>query len=437
MLGRPLRRLRLAAGVERRTALRERLVRPARRRHARLQPMDCRRQRFQGSVTGRHRRAPSPMWATSAACAPTAQSHAGGPTLPDPSAPAGGTFTQTSDLCGITTGGEIVCWGTGQYGRANRPEQAPPGRYVQISAGGFHACGLRTDGSVRCWGSGYGSGPAPPAEAFAQVSVGATHPCGVTTGGRLECWDRRYWGPAPDCGGLAGARAFRASRGPVRAGFGGRGPLRRQRRLRTARRRCPRLLRLQRTGRRARRQLPRRVGRAPPDLRAAHRRHHRMLGLARRRPGAARARTGTGSRRCRPPAATHAVSASTAASPVGATTTTGPLTLPPGPTPGSRSATAGPAPSAPTPGWSAGAGGPTPSPNGGCELLPTRRRARSPRPRPRSSYACGLTTAGGIECWGAGTLGRADPPEGPFTQISVGPSYACGVHHEGEVKCWG
>ena len=52
-------------------------------------------------------------------------------------------------------------------------------------------------------------------------------------------------------------------------------------------------------------------------------------------------------------------------------------------------------------------------------------------------YACGLRTDGRVECWGAGTTGRADPPEASFTQISVGPYYACGIRDDKAVQCWG
>ena len=127
--------------------------------------------------------------------------------------------------CGLTTSGEIVCWGDG----ATTP---PSGTFTQIAAESAHACALKTDGSIACWGSnssgesipplgtftwvatGYnfscaikqadsrvvcwGSSSdgktAPPAETFTQIALGSSHACGLTTAGNIKCWGYDSYG---------------------------------------------------------------------------------------------------------------------------------------------------------------------------------------------------------------------------------------------------
>jgi hypothetical protein len=50
--------------------------------------------------------------------------------------------------CGLTTLGEITCWGLDQEGET----QVVPGVYQQVTAGIYVSCGPRTDGSAVCWG---------------------------------------------------------------------------------------------------------------------------------------------------------------------------------------------------------------------------------------------------------------------------------------------
>ena len=50
-----------------------------------------------------------------------------------------------------------------------------------------------------------------------------------------------------------------------------------------------------------------------------------------------------------------------------------------------------------------------------------------------TDYACGLTSAGTLKCWG----NALTPPTGTYTQLSVGVFDACAVDATGKLTCWG
>ena len=52
-------------------------------------------------------------------------------------------------------------------------------------------------------------------------------------------------------------------------------------------------------------------------------------------------------------------------------------------------------------------------------------------------YTCGVNSSGGVECWGAGSHGQANPPSGVFESVSAGGSHACGITSSGSIECWG
>jgi hypothetical protein len=61
-----------------------------------------------------------------------------------------------------------------------------------------------------------------------------------------------------------------------------------------------------------------------------------------------------------------------------------------------------------------------------------------------SGFACGLTDAGAVQCWGSNAVGQLGNPDGgaveqggPFTQLSVGSDFACAVGANRQVYCWG
>ena len=94
---------------------------------------------------------------------------------------AGGGHT-----CGVTTSGDVRCWGDDDYGQATPPADVA---FASFSAGHTHSCGVTTSGDVRCWGDDdYGQATPPADVAFASFSAGHTHSCGVTTSGDALCW---------------------------------------------------------------------------------------------------------------------------------------------------------------------------------------------------------------------------------------------------------
>lgn len=69
----------------------------------------------------------------------------------------------TTHTCGVTSGGEIHCWGantSGQLGNGAASQQSQPAgkvsgtlTYALVTVGGNHTCGLTTSSAVYCWGS--------------------------------------------------------------------------------------------------------------------------------------------------------------------------------------------------------------------------------------------------------------------------------------------
>jgi alpha-tubulin suppressor-like RCC1 family protein len=134
---------------------------------------------------------------------------------------AGGAHT-----CGLTTSGQLYCWGrngSGQLGfnpsaaPQTSPTQVNTAYYKQVSAGGEHTCAVRSDDTLWCWGSnrqnqvGIGSTVEYSANTFAPmsqvdpggfadwlyVSSGANHTCGVRRDGgsySAHCWGSINYG---------------------------------------------------------------------------------------------------------------------------------------------------------------------------------------------------------------------------------------------------
>ena len=86
--------------------------------------------------------------------------------------------------CGVRTDGSIVCWGSGEEGRAT----PPAGEFLSVSAGHYHTCGVREDGSVACWGLNRSGQATPPGGRFLSVSAAYKYTCGVREDSSVACW---------------------------------------------------------------------------------------------------------------------------------------------------------------------------------------------------------------------------------------------------------
>jgi hypothetical protein len=131
--------------------------------------------------------------------------------------------------CGLTTGGDVYCWGQGawgQLGNGARTNQPAPvrvgsgGEYTAVSIGANHSCALATSGQLYCWGGNggaqlggtpgetciYGPGPvdnfpctstpivAAGGQEFRALSAGVFHTCAIGTGGGAYCWGANFDG---------------------------------------------------------------------------------------------------------------------------------------------------------------------------------------------------------------------------------------------------
>jgi len=130
--------------------------------------------------------------------------------------------------CGVSTGGDVVCWGDNSLGQLGRPgsESGPspvaglPGGTTAVAAGGAHTCALARDGGVWCWGDGssgqLGQGSASDSvtpvavtglpEPAVAIDAGAYHTCALLQDGDVACWGENRLGQIGD-----GTRTSRSS----------------------------------------------------------------------------------------------------------------------------------------------------------------------------------------------------------------------------------
>lgn len=102
--------------------------------------------------------------------------------------------------CALTAEGATFCWGTngaGQIGNGSvSPSPLPPTpisgnvKFTQISGGHGHFCGLSSSGAAYCWGNGGPFAPTlrPTDLRFRSVAVGFSQTCAVTVDGAAVCW---------------------------------------------------------------------------------------------------------------------------------------------------------------------------------------------------------------------------------------------------------
>ena len=140
-------------------------------------------------------------------------------------------------VCGLTTGGSILCWGLDRAGALGShsatlcnssgglqltcgtvPQPIDSGeRFVELSTGSSFACGVTQSFEAFCWGrNDFGQlgrpitetcaqaglrtlpcarpGPVSGPHRFVMVSAGLRHACGVTVDGDAYCWGRNSIG---------------------------------------------------------------------------------------------------------------------------------------------------------------------------------------------------------------------------------------------------
>lgn len=97
-----------------------------------------------------------------------------------------GGIAQDASICGRRDDGSVVCTG--------RLAATPPVAFSRIMVGYLHACGLTTAGDLRCWGEDVTGEASQQGPGLVTLAAGRQFTCGLRQDGTAACWGRAYQG---------------------------------------------------------------------------------------------------------------------------------------------------------------------------------------------------------------------------------------------------
>ena len=259
--------------------------------------------------------------------------------------------------CGLRETGAVECWG---HNYSNGETDVPSSRFTAVSAGADGTCGLRETGEIECWGW-FSERYDTPDGRFTSVSMGLGHACGLRDTGEIVCWGS-YWACGLGTDGHCAHSFDRSQAADTRTG----------------------------------------------SFSAVSAGGYHTCGL----------RT-TGEIECWGARADGFFDD---------------YDLGERDAPGGRFSavsagvqyTCGLRETGAVECWGDNWAGETDAPGGRFSAVSAG-----------SSHSCGLRETGAIECWGYNYFGQTDAPDGRFSAVSVGGEHSCGLRETGEVECWG
>ena len=95
--------------------------------------------------------------------------------------------------CGLSSSGEIACWGNSDTSDGIDRLAAPPGPWDGLDAALGHTCARSDKRPTACWGAGDSVEAIPPVSPLDKLDSGIWVDCGLDAEGAMHCW-----GDVPD-----------------------------------------------------------------------------------------------------------------------------------------------------------------------------------------------------------------------------------------------